>query len=181
MQLTTPRLILREIIEADWRPVLAYQSKPDYLKYYTWEKRTAADVQAFIRTFLAERKEDPRTRFQFAITLAGARQLIGICGLRQPKADSQEAEIGYEVDPAYWGHGYATEAALRLLDLGFADLQLHRIWAWCVADNSASVRVLQKLGLRHEGRLRENRWVKGRWRDTLIYGILRPEWEEQRR
>lgn len=179
MQLTTPRLLLREIVENDWQSVLAYQSKPDYLKYYAWEERAKADVQAFIRKFLAEQKEQPRYRFQLAVTLAETGQLIGICGLRKPTADSQEAEIGYEIDPAFWGHGYATEAADQMMTFGFADLQLHRIWAWCIVENRASVRVLEKLGMQREGRLRENRWVKGRWHDTLIYGILRQEWEKR--
>jgi ribosomal-protein-alanine N-acetyltransferase len=54
---------------------------------------------------------------------------------------------------------------------------LHRVWSWCVADNTGSVHVLEKLGMRQEGRLRENEFYKGRWWDTLMYAILAEEWE----
>ena len=116
MHLKTPRLLLREIVAEDWQPVLAYQSKPAYLKFYTWEQRTKPDVEAFISNLLSEQKANPRARFQLAITLANTRQLIGICGLRKQSAGSPKAEIGYELDPAFWGQGYATEAACHLLE-----------------------------------------------------------------
>jgi RimJ/RimL family protein N-acetyltransferase len=63
-----------------------------------------------------------------------------------------------------------------MIEFGFNGLGLHRIWAECVAENQASARVLEKLGMQREGRLREKRWMKGRWWDTLIYAILEPAW-----
>jgi len=177
MYLITHRLTLRELVEHDWQAVLAYQSKPDYLRLQTWEERTEQDVQAFIQQFITWQQEQPRTKFQFAITLsAKPQQLIGICGIRKETVDSQEADVGYEIDPSFWGHGYATETARKLLAFGFDELQLHRIWAWTLLDNVASSRVLEKLGMQREGQLRQNRWIKGRWRDSVIYGILRDEW-----
>jgi RimJ/RimL family protein N-acetyltransferase len=88
----------------------------------------------------------------------------------------RQASIGYEIAPRYWGKGYATEAARAMVAFGFGELRLHRIWARCVADNVASYRVLEKVGMRREGCLREEEWIKGRWRDTLVYGILDHEW-----
>ena len=84
--------------------------------------------------------------------------------------------ICYELDPRYWGCGYATEAARALLAFGFKELGLHRIWARCIAENVAS-RVLEKISIRQEGRLREKEWMKGRWWDTLLYTILEHEWQ----
>ena len=63
---------------------------------------------------------------------------------------------------------------------GFGELKLHRLWATCLADNTASARVLEKLGMQLEGRLRENEWFKGRWWDTLHYAILEQEWGQTR-
>ena len=60
----------------------------------------------------------------------------------------------------------------KALAFGFGDLGLHRVWAHCVAENAASARVLEKVGLRQEGRLREHEVFKGRWWDTLLYAIL---------
>ena len=178
MRLTTERLILREFVEADWPAVLAYQSDPRYLRYYPWWERSAEDVQRFVGDFLDWQEESPRFRYQLAITLPADGRLIGNCGIRMDGPHGVEADIGYELDPAYWGSGYATEAAGAMLDLGFRALKLHRIWASCVVENSASVQVLEKIGMRQEGRLRENCWMKGRWWDTYLYAILDREWRE---
>jgi RimJ/RimL family protein N-acetyltransferase len=94
--------------------------------------------------------------------------------------NARDADIGYELDPHYWGHGYAIEAARAIMEFGFAELLLHRIWAKTNADNTGSIRLLEKLGMRQEGRLREKEYFKGRWWDTLIYAILDREWEERK-
>ncbi len=180
MILSTPRLILREFVADDWPAVLAYQSDPQYLRYYPWTERTAADVERFVAGFVAQQHEEPRTRFQLAIILRSEERLIGNCGIRLEAAGATKAEIGYELAPAYWGRGLATEAAHAIVDFGFRVLALHRVSAWCIAENSASTRVLEKLGLRQEGRVRESEWMKGRWWDTLLYGILDREWASTR-
>ena len=82
----------------------------------------------------------------------------------------------YELDPRFWGRGYATEAARAVLAFGMTRLKPHRVWAHCVADNLGSIRVLAKLGLRQEARLREAEYYKARYWDTLIYAILEDEW-----
>ena len=68
------------------------------------------------------------------------------------------------------------EAARAIVAFGFAGLGLHRVWDECVADNVASARVLEKLGMRREARYLEHRWYKGRWWDTLLYAMLNHEW-----
>jgi RimJ/RimL family protein N-acetyltransferase len=177
MNLTTKRLLLREFEEEDWQAVLVYQSDPRYLRYYPWTHRSEQDVRAFVRTFIARREEEPRTKFQFALTLAPHGQLIGNAGIRMSTPDASEADLGYELDPRYWGRGYATEAASVLLAFGFRELKLHRVWAECIAENTASAHVLEKIGMQQEGRLRENVWMKDRWWDTLVYAILEHEWQ----
>jgi len=178
MILDTERLLLREFVVDDWRAVLAYQSDPRYLRYYPWTERTAEDVQAFVQRFVGWQDERPRTKFQLAIVRRVEGQLIGTVGIRKEIAKVQKANVGFEVAPEYWGRGYATEAARAMLAFGFDELGLHRIWASCLAENVASVRVLEKLWMRQEGRLRENQWMKGRWWDMLVYGILEDEWVE---
>jgi len=176
MEIITQRLLLREIQESDWREVLAYQSDPSYLQYKGWKERTPEDVQAFLGNFIDQQGEEPRTHFPLAITLKPNPRLIGICGIRKRTPETHQAELGYELANEYWRRGYATEAGRAMLYFGFEELQLHRISAWCIADNAASARVLEKLGMRREGRLREDRYFKGRWWDSLVYGILRNEW-----
>ncbi len=125
MILTTKRLVLREFEEKDWAAVLTYQSDPLYLRYYPWTHRTEQDVREFVQKFLAQREEEPRMKFQLALTLAQDGQLIGNCGIRMKTPAAREADIGYELDPRHCSGGYATEAASKLLSFGFRDLRLH--------------------------------------------------------
>jgi len=177
MKLETERLILRDFVKEDWRRAFEYESDPLYLRYYEWTERTPESVQEFIGWFLAHQQQDPRFKFQLAITLKSNNLLIGSCGVRMDKVDAVEADIGYELDPQHWNHGYATEAAHTIVDFGFSRFGVHRIWAHCVADNLGSAHVLEKLGMKLEGRLREKEFYKGRWWDTLMYAILAEEWE----
>lgn len=180
MILTTERLLLREFVESDWEVVLAYQQDPLYLRYNEWDSRTPEQVRGFIQMFLDHQKQDPRYKFQFAITLRPSGQFIGNCGVRKDSVEAREGDIGYELDSRYWGKGYATEAAQAVLDFGFSQLKLQRISAWCIADNIGSARVLEKLGMRLKIRNREHQYFKGRWWDTLSYTISREEWETRR-
>ena len=179
MELATKRLILREFQENDWPDVLAYQTNPLYLRYYDWAERTPEDAQKFVQMFIAQQQEHPRTKFQLALVLKSNNQLVGNCGIRMESADAHEADIGFELALQYWGHGYATEAARAMLHFGFTELGLHRIWARCIADNVGSIRVLEKLGMQLEGRLREKEHFKGQWWDRLIFAIL--DFEQQTR
>ena len=179
MHLTTERLLLREFEESDWQPILAYQSDPLYLRYNPWSYRTAEDVRGFVRRFLSWKEEQPRSKYQFAFVLRSNGQLIGNGGIRMKYANAWEADIGYELNSKYWGRGYATVAANALLAFGFHDLKLHRIWAHCILENTASAHVLEKIGMRREGHFHENEWMKSRWWDTLQYAILDHEWYSQ--
>jgi RimJ/RimL family protein N-acetyltransferase len=179
MILRTRRLLLREFQDTDWPAVLAYQADPRYLRYNHWTERTEESVRVFVQMFLDWQQETPRSKYQLALVLPAEDRVIGNCGIRMPRAGSREAELGYELDPIYWGQGYATEAARAIVTFGFEQLHLHRVMARCIADNVGSVRVLEKLGMQREGHLREHEWFKNRWWDTLIYGLLDREWQAQ--
>jgi hypothetical protein len=118
VELTTERLILREFKQGDWPDVLAYQNDPLYLRYYDWTERTPEAVQDFVQMFLTQQQEQPRIKFQLAVVLKSSQQLIGNCGIRMKSADAHEGDIGYELSPIHWGHGYATEAGAPLWLLG---------------------------------------------------------------
>lgn len=184
MEIRTERLLLREFVEDDWRALYSYQNDTRYLDLYEWTHRTEPDVKAFVREFIEQQDENPRTKFQLAIVLQDERELqvgrvVGNVGLRKPSPPSRVAELGYEIDPRYWGIGYATEAARAMCKFAFDELRVHRVWAHCVANNVASTRVMEKLGMRQEGHLRESEYFKERWWNTLLYGILEDEWRWQ--
>ena len=176
MHLTIARLRLREFVWDDWTAVHAYQSDPLYLRYYPWTERTETDVQNFVQMFLDDQQARPRTKFQLATTLKSDGKLIGNCGIRINDPAQREANIGYELDSRYWGQGYAVEAARAILEFGFAGLAMRRIWAECIADNVGSARVLEKLGMRLEKREAAKAFIKGAWRDNLIYAVAAHDW-----
>ena len=177
MIVRTKRLLLREFNHQDWKETLVYQSNPKYLRYYPWTERKEQAVCEFIQQFIEWQGEQPRNKFQLAITLPEQQRLIGNCGIRMKSQDAKEADIGYEIAPDYWGKGFATEAAQAIVSFGFRELKLHRIWAHCLLDNTASWQVLENIGMRQEGHLRENELLKGNWKDTLLYAILNYEWK----
>lgn len=177
MILTTDRLVLRDFVESDWPAVLAYQSDPRYLRFSEWAERSPQDVQTFVGRFLAQQAEIPRQKYQLAVVPHAIGQLIGNVGIRMRSAGTHQADIGYELDPQQWGHGYATEAARAIVRFGFDQLRLHRISAHCLAENVASAKVLEKLGMQREGRLRDSEHFKDRYWDTLHYAILDDEWQ----
>ena len=176
MRIETERLILREFRADDWEAVLASQSDPRYLRFYEWTGRTAQEARDFVQIFLDQQAARPRHKFQLVITVRGDDRAIGNCGIRLAAPGARVADIGYELAPDAWGRGYATEAARAILAFGFDTLGIHRAWASCVADNTASASVLTKLGLRREAHLREVAHYKGRWWDEQIYAILEDEW-----
>jgi ribosomal-protein-alanine N-acetyltransferase len=179
MLLTTERLLLREFFENDWHAIFAYQSDPRYLRYSPWTQRQREDVAWLVQECIRWQHEQPHGKFQLAIVLQTDNLLIGTCGIRKATAYAQEAELGYELHPDYWGHGYATEAARSLLTFGFESLGLQRVWAQCVAENTASIRVLERLGMHQQRRLRQHTLMKNRWWDMLVYAIDRAAWQAQ--
>jgi ribosomal-protein-alanine N-acetyltransferase len=177
MEIRTERLLLREISEErDWPAVLAYHRDPRYARFYDQPHETEDDVRRFLHRITRWHGPEHRGFYNLAVTLPETGKMIGIAGLRQRDPEQPRGDLGYEIAPPHWGRGYATEAARALLAFGFRDLGLHRIFARCLAENAASARVLERLGMRLEARHREHEWVRGRPRDELTYGILAPEW-----
>jgi len=177
LTLTTERLALREFTEGDWQAVHEYASDPEVVRYMDWGPNTEKETRDFIRRAMTSRREKPRRDYEFAVILKKEDRLIDACGIHLLDPRHQEVSIGYCFNRNQWRKGYATEAARRILAFGFDELQLHRIFAACDPQNKGSVRVLEKAGMRREGRLREDKWVKGRWRDSFLYAILDDEWK----
>ena len=110
----------------------------------------------------------------FAIVLAEVEQLIGSIGMEIAR-EHELARLSYWLGTAYWNQGYCTEAVRAMLDYGFTRLSLHRIYAPHFHNNPASGRVLRKVGMTYEGRMREHYIRFGQFVDVEIYGMLREE------
>lgn len=177
MELTTSRLLLREFLLSDFEAVHAYGSDPLVVKHVPWGPNTPEQTREFLMLNAEEQKRQPRVQHGKAIVVAAENRLIGGIGLTL--ASRHTGVLGYVLHRQYWDRGYATEAARRMLRFGFEDLKLHRIWASVDPDNTASVHVLEKLGMRREAQHLKADWLKDRWRDTFIYAILEDEWRER--
>lgn len=176
MQRITPRLVLREFGEDDLAALVDMESDPAMFQYEPGPL-TREQTQERLRKAQLETLDEPRRHFRLAVTLAGQDELVGRISLHLNWAEIREWEIGWSIRRAFWGCGYATEAATAMLDFAFGELNAHRVLAICHAGNAASIRVMQKLGMRADGRLRETRWLHGQWHDELVYSVLEREWQ----
>jgi len=139
------------------------------------------DARACMVKIAAEAQDQPRTDYTLAMVMTGTATVIGACNLTIHSQRfrcnlHRSGEIGYSIHPDYWRQGYATEAAQCLLRFGFATLGLHRIIGQCDPRNTATARVLERIGMRYEGHLRETMLIRDGWRDSLIYNLLEQEW-----
>jgi len=180
LALRTKRLLLRDFREEDWESVHVYASDPEVVKYMPWGPNTEEATKDFVKQAMKWEEERPRMHIELAVILKADDSLIGGCGLNLSSSQNREGSIGYCFNRIYWHAGLATEAAETLVLYGFEQLGLHRIWATCDPDNGASARVLEKVGMKREAQLRENKWMRGKWRDSVIYAILDREWSELR-
>ena len=174
--LRTDRLVLRPFTDTDADPLFALHSNAYVLRY--WDSPPWSDparAERFIAT--CRQMAGDGTGARLAIERASDGAFIGWCGLSRWNPDYRSASLGYCLDEAAWGHGYATEAARALLAWAFDTLDLNRVQAETDTRNVESARVLQKLGFVQEGTLREDCVVNGDVSDSWVFGLLRREWE----
>jgi len=174
--LQSKRITLRDYREDDWDAVHSYASDAEVVRYMPWGPNSDDETRAFIKLAQESSGAHPRVSFEQAVVLSHTDRPIGGMGLN--RYDSQ-ADLGYCFHPSFWGQGFATEAAELILAFGFDILNLHRVFACCDSANTASARVLQKLGMRQEGHLIQDRRLRGKLRDTLLFAVLREEWEQR--
>jgi [ribosomal protein S5]-alanine N-acetyltransferase len=169
--LETARLILRPLTEANIPELVpligAREVAATTLRIpHPYEEKHA-------REFLADVPKENELRL--IVTLKADGKLCGGIGLH-PQMQHQHAELGYWIGVPYWGNGYATEAAHAVVRYGFEELNLNRIFATHFKGNEASGNVLRKIGMRHEGCMRQHILKWGRFIDVEIYSMLRDEW-----
>ena len=170
----SPRLILRRFADADLGPFLAYLNDPLVARYQSWESYTEQEARAVIEQQQNRSPGQPGQWFTFALELKETGALVGHVALSV--SEGGQAEIGFTMARAFHGLGLACEAAARVLDYAFAELNLHRVTAITDCENEKSAALLERLGMRREGHFIQNIWFKGRWGSEYLYAILREEW-----
>jgi [ribosomal protein S5]-alanine N-acetyltransferase len=173
--LDTARLRLRPFTGSDADALFALHSNAHVLRYWDsppWSERERADRFIAACRQLAEDGSGAR----LAIDRDSDAAFLGWIGLTRWNPDFRSASLGYVLEQAAWGHGYATEAARAVLQWAFDTLDLNRVQAEADTRNAASARVLEKLGFVLEGTLREDCVVNGEVSDSWVFGLLRREW-----
>lgn len=175
--IVTSRLELRPFAPADLDALYEMRSRDDVNRYLYTEPFTREEA----REALADRMrrvalEAEGDRLVLAVVLRDSGAVIGDVVLVWLSEEHRQGELGFTLHPDHHGRGYAGEAAVELLRLGFEELGLHRIIGRCDGRNAASARLMERLGMRREAHLRENEFVKGEWTDELVYALLASEW-----
>jgi RimJ/RimL family protein N-acetyltransferase len=177
VQLRTERLLLRPFETGDVDAVWAYQRLPEVSRHMLRPAFDRDESAAFVHVVMTETAITAAgDTLTFAVVLADGGTLIGEVSLHVYSLLHRGGELGYAFHPGYQGQGYATEAAEALLRHGFGDLGLHRVIAACSARNTASARLMERLGMRREAHLIGCRLLNGVWRDEFVYAILADEW-----
>lgn len=172
MEILTKRLLLREYRLDDWEAVHLYNSDADALKYEAWGPNSVIQTKAFVQACLDHAAEKRRTRVELVVCLQQTGQLIGGCGLLLGERRKGVATMGYTFNRDFWGNGYATEAAMAMVELSRSIMGIHTVFATCNSENIASQKVLQKCGLQPVGMLAELEMVKGKFRDMIHYELF---------
>jgi RimJ/RimL family protein N-acetyltransferase len=169
-------LELRDFVPSDEADVHAYASDPRVTRFLWWGPNTPQETRDFVARVCREAGEHPRRHYELAAVDRASARAIGTAGLLLRRSQYREYELDYCLHREWWGAGYGTEAVRALVDLGFRQLDAHRIYALVDPENPASQRVLEKLGFRREGHQRRDTLIAGEWRDTLVYALLDGEW-----
>ena len=173
----TARLLLRPFEATDHGAVLAYQGREDVNRYMHADPSGADELREMLARRMAEsRLEQEGDVLDLAAVLREDGRLVGDVTLFYRSAEHRQAEVAYVFHPDVHGRGLATEATEALLQIAFEGLACHRVYGRLDARNAASARVLEKAGMRLEGRLVENERDGGEWTDELIYAVLDREW-----
>lgn len=177
LRLTSERLELRPLGEAELPAMTAYRGDPEVCRFLPFPPQTVDDIRGRIGHILGSTSlEGENAGVAVGVFRRDDGELIGDLVLFHPDLVNGSAEIGWVMRPDVSGRGYATEAVRALLDAAFAVYGLRRVVARIDAENTASARLAERVGMRLEARLVENEWYKGRWGDELDYAILAREW-----
>ncbi|MDG4790270.1 GNAT family N-acetyltransferase [Micromonospora sp. WMMD1102] len=177
LPLTADRLVLRPFTPDDVDGMYAYQQLPEVARYLYRPPRTREQCARIIsRLGPATRWERKGDQLLLAVCRrAGTPDLLGEVVLTLDHPQAGQAEIGWITHPAQHGRGYATEAARCLAAAAFDRLGVHRLFARLDTENTGSVRVCERLGMRREAHLVENDRYAGRWGSEYVYAALAHE------
>lgn len=174
-ELVTGRLVLRRTLLTDAADVLIFRSDPYVQRFNGPVFEDVAEAEALIHELNDEYFN--KSGICWGVTLKNENKVIGLFGIHHWSRHHRRAEVGYDMNHAYWGQGIASEALRVIIQFGFEQMNLNRIYAGTIADNHESVRLLEAIGFEHEGTQRSFSWEDdGTFHDSAMFGLLRDEY-----
>lgn len=168
--LETERLLLRSPELGDATDTFEFISDPEVTKYTFWHAHhSIADSEELLSWLTTENFAS------WSIVHKVDGKVIGMCFLHSFNFHHRRAEMAFNLSRSYWSQGYATEAVFEMIRFAFGRWGLNRMEGTCMLDNIASARVMEKLGMKFEGILRQHSYAKNRFHDLKLYSILRRE------
>ena len=172
--LETPRLRLRPLIASDAEPLHGCYGDPEAMRY--WDFPASLDPAQTAERLSQSLRTDPKWHAAWAVLLKDGEQFLGMVNYHHREPWYQRLEVGYILARPYWRRGFMSEAMLAFLGHCFAGLGTHRVEATIEPENVDSIRLVERLGFRREGLLRDRLLVDGTYRSVLMFALLEGEW-----
>ena len=172
----TERLVIRRMSETDLEDFLAYQTHPEVTRYQPYEPATPESAARYLAKQAVAEPADEGAYLAFAVHHKQDNKMIGEVSIHVLPIVQSRGIVGWSFHPDYQGQGYASEAARVLLTYGFSFLGLHRLTTFCDTRNTASHRLMERLGMRREVHSRQSMLLRGVWQDEYHYALLCYEW-----
>ncbi len=176
--LETRRLILRKMQKKDSHDMYEYASLGEVTEYLLWEPHESEYYTYRYLSYLQSRYR-AGDFYDWAVVLRENNKMIGTCGFTRFNNEANSAEVGYVLNPLYWGYGIAPEAVHAVMRFGFLELRINRIEARYMVGNERSRRVMEKVGMTYEGIARESMHVKGKYVSVGTCSILQSEFRQR--
>lgn len=171
-QLESDRLLLRRLKMSDAADMFEYTSDESCTRFLSWPPHTeVGQTEAFLEATLP--KYELKTEYSYAIEHKESGKFLGVVRLFDLSYSNQRAEVSYIMNPGFQGKGYMAEAVKTVVDFCLEEANFKRVQARCTVDNIGSERVMQKVGMTHEGKLKSFWNLKGAFHDVVIYGITK--------
>lgn len=178
LNISTNRLLIRELQLDDLADFYFYRSNPDVTKYQGFDVMTKAQAEAFIQENSIKSFGKAGEWVQYAIEKKETGKVIGDCAIKLDQTDKRIAEIGITISHKEQRKSYAKEALLGILSYLFDKKGVVRVVETVDAENVASINLLNSIGFRQEGFFVENVFFKGKWCSEFQFAMLKREWNE---
>jgi len=177
LPVVTERLVLRSLLPVDLDDLHAIYSRPEVMRYLYGDVQAREQTEQWLDKRLARnRLQADGDSLVVAVQRRSDDRVLGTVTLWWRSIEHSQGEVGFVFHPDGQGAGYAREASTAVIDRGFRELGLHRIYGRTDARNAGSAALMRRLGMRQEAHLRHNEWFKSEWGDELIFAILAEEW-----